>query len=89
VSTGLGVVALMAGHADRARPYFLETLARDPRDVLARQWLAVLEEDTNANPREALRWCEEIQQLAPGRLSNEECIRRNRSRLAAIGGHLR
>ena len=87
VSTGLGAVAMVAGQPDRARDYFVETLKDDPRDVMARQWLAVLEEEAGANPAEALRRCEEIQQLAPGKLSNEDCIRRNRARLtAAIPG---
>jgi protein O-mannosyl-transferase len=84
VSTGLGAVAMIAGQPDRAREYFVKTLENEPRDVVARQWLAVLEEEAGANPAEALRRCEEIQQLAPGKLSNEDCIRRNRARLVAI-----
>lgn len=86
VSTGLGAVAMISGHPDQARRYFLETVARDPLDVTARQWLAILAEDVDANPAETLRWCEEIQQLAPGRLTTGECIRRNRARLAASRG---
>ena len=57
----------------------------DPRNVAARQSLAVLEETVAANPVEALRRCEEIQQLAPETPGNDECIRRNRSRLGAVG----
>jgi tetratricopeptide (TPR) repeat protein len=85
VSTGLGAVAMIAGQPDTARPYFEATLARDPRDVMARQWLAVLEEEAAGNPHAALRRCEEIQELAPGKLSNEDCIRRNKARVAAVG----
>jgi Flp pilus assembly protein TadD len=89
VSTGLGAVAMISGNPDRARRHFLETIERDPRDVTARQWLAVLAEDVEANPAEALRWCEAIQQLAPGRLTTDRCIQRNRSRLAATDGPAR
>jgi Flp pilus assembly protein TadD len=79
VPTGLGVVALMTGDLERARSYFNQALATDPRDVLALQWLAALEEGNGA-PAEALRRCEEIQQIQAGK-STEDCIRRNRLRL--------
>ena len=82
-SVGLGAVAMLAGDGDRARRYFLETIQHDPRNIAARQSLAVLEETVAANPTEALRRCEEIQQLAPETPGNDECIRRNRSRLGA------
>jgi protein O-mannosyl-transferase len=81
VSTGLGAVSLISGQPEQAKRYFLETLEKDPRDVAALQWLAVLEEDANANPAEALRRCEQIEQLVPGRLGTADCIRRNRARL--------
>ena len=81
VPTGLGVVALMTGDPERARNYFNQALETDPRNVLALQWLAVLEEGHGA-PAEALRRCEEIQQIEPGKRSSEDCIRRNRLRLA-------
>ena len=84
VSTGLGAVSLISGQAEQAKRHFLETLAKDPRDVAALQWLAVLEEDANANPAEALRRCEQIEQLVPGRLGTEDCIRRNRARLTTL-----
>jgi Flp pilus assembly protein TadD len=80
VPTGLGVVALMSGDPERARDYFNQTLETDPRNVLALQWLAVLEEGHGA-PAEALRRCEEVQQIQAGK-SNQDCIRRNRLRLA-------
>ena len=64
VSTGLGAVALISGQTEQAKRYFLETLEKDPRDMSALQWLAVLEEEANANPAEALRRCEQIEQLA-------------------------
>jgi len=82
-STGLGMVSLMAGDAGNARRHFRESIAADPRDVLARQWWAVLEEDSG-HPAEALRLCREVQQIAPGNLSNDECVSRNQARLAAI-----
>ena len=84
-SIGLGDVALLAGRSDRARQYFLETLDREPRNVAARQSLALLEETIVRNPAGALRWCEEIRQLAPETPGNDECIRRNRSRVDAVG----
>jgi tetratricopeptide (TPR) repeat protein len=80
VSTGLGAIALITGDPDKARAHFLETLDKHPSDVMALQWLAVLEEDVVANPAEAIRRCEEIQRIAPGRLSTSECLERNRSR---------
>ena len=79
---GLGAVALLSGNPARAREYFLATIERDPRNVSARQSLAMLNEMDPANPAEALRLCEEIQHIDPGTLGNDECIRRNRSRLA-------
>jgi Flp pilus assembly protein TadD len=84
-SIGLGDVALLAGNSDRARQYFLECLEREPRNVAARQSLAMLEETIVGNPAGALRWCEEIRQLAPETPGNDECIRRNRSRADASG----
>jgi protein O-mannosyl-transferase len=81
-SVGLGAVAMLAGRPDRARQLFLDTIHDDPRNVAARQSLAVLEETVAANPAEALRRCEEIQQIAPETPGNDECIRRNRSRVA-------
>ena len=80
-SIGLGDVALLAGQSDRARQYFLDTLGREPRNVAARQSLALLEETIVGNPVGALHWCEEIRQLAPETPGNDECIRRNRSRV--------
>jgi tetratricopeptide (TPR) repeat protein len=85
-STGLGAVALLGGDTDRAREHFLETLRRDPRNVGARLALAELEEKVAANPAEALRRCEEIREIAPETPGNDDCIRRNRSRLAGVNG---
>jgi Flp pilus assembly protein TadD len=81
---GLGMVAMRARDSSLARRYFLEALVKDPRSVPARQVLAELEEPSN--PREALRLCEEIRQLDPHTPGNDECIRRNRSRLNAGAG---
>ena len=84
-SVGLGAVAMLAGRPERARRYFNETIQHDPRNVAARQSLALLEETIGSNPVEALRRCEEIKQLAPETPGNDECIRRNRSRSDAGG----
>jgi Flp pilus assembly protein TadD len=84
VPLGHGAVALMSGQPDRARTLFTDVLRRYPDDVMTLQWLALLEEEAAADPAAALRRCEEIQNLTPGRLSNEDCIRRNRARLTAV-----
>jgi Flp pilus assembly protein TadD len=84
VSTGLGIVAMLAGETSDAREQFRLTIERHPRDTMARQWLAVLEEEVAANPAEALRLCEEVRQIAPGKLSDDECVRRNQARLEAL-----
>jgi protein O-mannosyl-transferase len=81
---GEGAVALMSGQPDQARALLAKSVAKDPRDIMARQWLALLEEQVARDPAAALRLCEEIQQLAPGRVSSDDCIRRNRARLAAL-----
>ncbi len=83
VSNGLGVIALLSGETDQARQYFREALARDSRNVAARQSLAFIAETEPADPAEALRLCREIQQLAPQISGTDDCIRRNQSRLAA------
>jgi Flp pilus assembly protein TadD len=85
-SMGLGAVAMLGGKPERARAYFLESLAKDRRNVAARQALATLEETIAGNPAEALRLCEEIQAIAPETPGNDECIQRNRSRLAGGNG---
>jgi Flp pilus assembly protein TadD len=89
VATGLGVVAMLMGHVEEARGQLRSAIDRNPSDLMARRWLAVLEEDFAANPAEALRQCEEIRRIAPGGLSDDECVSRNRARLAAIsaGSH--
>lgn len=72
-----GSIAAIGGRPQEARPEFLRALDRDPASVMARQWLAVLAEE-NADPAEALHRCYELQRLAPGRLSIDECIDRAR-----------
>jgi tetratricopeptide (TPR) repeat protein len=81
VPIGRGTVYMLGGDYASARRDFLQLLARNPRDVTALQLLATLEERAD-NPAEALRRCEEIQQLMSGSQSTEECISRNRARLA-------
>jgi len=78
---GLGTVAVLSNDPAAARNYFLQTIERDPRNISARQSLARLNEMAPANPAEALRLCEEIQHIDPRTPGNDECIRRNRSRL--------
>jgi Flp pilus assembly protein TadD len=79
--SGLGTVAMLDGRPDEARDYFLKTLEAHPASVVARQSLALLAEATN--PGEALSRCLEIRQLAPRTPGNDDCIRRNQSRVAA------
>jgi len=76
---GLGLLSLKTGQTAVARRYFLDVLDKDPQSIAARQILASLEEA--ANPRESLRLCEEIRQLAPLTEGNDDCISRNRARL--------
>jgi Flp pilus assembly protein TadD len=83
VPTGRGVVAMMEGKTDDARRYFQNAIAMDPRDVMARQWQAMLEEVIANNPAEALRLCQEVQRIAPATLGNAACIARNRARVSA------
>jgi tetratricopeptide (TPR) repeat protein len=76
---GLGAVAMFSGEPDVARIYFGESIGHNPTDVVARQSLASLVEDTD--PAEALQLCEEIQRIAPRTPGNDDCIVRNRARL--------
>jgi hypothetical protein len=85
-ATGLGALAVLAREPARAREHFLQAIDRDPRSVVARQSLAMLSEMEPPNPAEALRWCEEIRRMAPGTPGNDECIGRNRSRIAIDSG---
>jgi Flp pilus assembly protein TadD len=88
VPTGLGIVAMMAGNVDLARRDFQTAIAQNPREIMARQWQAVLEEVVAKNPAEALRLCEEIHRISPGTLGDDDCIARNRAQLGPrIGGH--
>ena len=79
--TGLAIVAMALGRSEDSRTRLHEAISRDPSTVLARQLLATLEEP--ANPPEALRLCREIQSLAPETSGNDDCIRRNQSRVDA------
>ena len=81
VSNGYGALALLSGDRPQARAQFLESLARDPGNVVARQALAAMAEEPPGDFVEALRLCQEIQQLAPRTPGNDDCIRRNQARL--------
>jgi Flp pilus assembly protein TadD len=78
VTIGRGAIAAINGQPAEARAQFLEAIRRDPGNVMARQWLAVLAEEGN-DRAEALHRCYELQRLAPGRASIESCIERMRS----------
>ena len=80
-SNGLATVALLRGQTDEAKRGYLNTMALDALNIAARRGMVVLEE-TAGHPSEALRWCEEIRQIAPDTPGNDECIRRNQARLA-------
>jgi Flp pilus assembly protein TadD len=81
-ANGLGGIALLAGNRSVAREHFLQALAHDAGNVPARQSLALLAEMDPIDARRALRLCEEIQQLAPRTPGNDDCINRNRARVA-------
>jgi len=81
-ANGLGIIRFMSGDSSGARDYFLQAIGFDARNVPARQSLAMLAEREPAHPAEALRLCEEIYRLAPRTPGNDDCIRRNRARLA-------
>jgi protein O-mannosyl-transferase len=83
-ANGLGAIALLTNDPAAARAFFLEALARDPANVRARQALAAMAEQEPADYREALRLCQQIQQLAPRTPGNDDCIRRNQVRVAAL-----
>ena len=79
VQVGRGAVAVLEGRGEEARRFFLRAIARDPSNVLARQWLSVMAE-ASADREEALHRCYELQRLTPGRLSIDECIARSLAR---------
>lgn len=76
VPIGRGAVAVLEGRGDEARRFFLGAIARDPSNVMARQWLSVMAEAT-ADREEALHRCYELQRLTPGRQSIDDCIARS------------
>ena len=88
-ANGLGALALLSGDIEGARVHFQQALGHDPRNVTARQSLALIAETEPIDAREALRLCEEIRQLAPRTLGNDDCIRRNRDRLTNGSGSTR
>ena len=74
---GRGAMAAIDGRRDEARGAFRAVLEREPANVMARQWLAVLAEASD-DRAEALHRCYELQRLIPGRESVESCIDRLR-----------
>jgi tetratricopeptide (TPR) repeat protein len=74
---GRGAVAAIGGHGEEARVAFRSVVDRDPSNVMARQWLALLAEASN-DRAEALHRCYELQRLIPGRESIASCIERFR-----------
>ena len=81
VPVGLGAIAMITGDLGVARADFLQVLEKDPRNILALQSLAILDE-REKRFEDAVRRCEEIQRLSPESSAVEDCIRRNRERLA-------
>jgi len=81
VFVGLGGVAVAAGQTPEAKQYLAEALKNDPTSVSARQALALLAETQTHDYGEALRMCQEIQQLAPQTPGISDCVRRNQHRL--------
>ena len=79
--TGLAIVAMAKDSPRYAQAYLREAMVRDPEAVLPRQLMAALEEPRDAAA--ALRLCQEIKALAPYTPGNEECIERNRRRVAS------
>lgn len=77
VPLGRGSIDAIEGRSADARAQFLLALTIDPQSVMARQWLAVLAEESG-DTAEALHRCYELQRLAPGRASTEGCIERLR-----------
>jgi hypothetical protein len=84
-ANGLGTVALMTGNLELARRYYGETLGRDSMNVAAHTALAVLEENVAGDAEAALRHCEAVAMIAPETPGNDECLSRNRARIAASG----
>jgi protein O-mannosyl-transferase len=79
---GLGAVALLEHKPEEARAHYEETLRLHPKDIAARQSLALMYETVWQNPAEALRLCDEVRRIAPHTQDVDACIERNRARLA-------
>ena len=83
--TNLGALALLAGDTTRARDFYLQAIATDKNNVLARMQLASLYEKTFHDYHSAARMCGEARLLAPGTPGVVDCVERNQ-RLAASDG---
>jgi tetratricopeptide (TPR) repeat protein len=80
--TNLGALALIAGDVEKARDYYLEAIARDRGNVLARLQLASLYERTFRDYHAAARMCGEVRALAPSTPGVVECVERNQRQAA-------
>lgn len=81
---GLGAVAVLDGRHEEARRHYEEALTHNPRDVTARQSLAMLYEQVWQNRAEALRLCHEVRSLAPDTPEVDACIERNSHPAAGV-----
>jgi hypothetical protein len=76
---------MLRGDSAAAQEHFLRTIERDPANVPARRLLAVIIE--RSDPREALRLCQQIRDIAPDTEGNDDCIRRTEARLKSSSAH--
>jgi protein O-mannosyl-transferase len=82
---GRGAIAMIGGRYDDARAFYESALSAHPKDVAARQSLALLAENVDHDPAAALKLCEEVQQIAPETPGNDDCIRRNQDAVNRAG----
>lgn len=80
---GLGAVALLAGRTEEAREHYRSALVVAPRDVAARQSLALIAETIDHDPAAALALCRQVEQIAPETPGTDDCIRRNQAAAGA------
>jgi hypothetical protein len=76
--TNLGALAVVEGKMDDARDHYLQAIAVEPMNVLARLQLARLYEKTYHDYHAAARMCGEAGSIAPSTPGVAECVERNR-----------